>query len=292
MAASGGDTLFIAEGSSRLVKIHPSVLFSIIDHFIRRPEGQTRVIGTLLGYSTDTHVELVNCFAVPHSEKQDEVAVGQTFNKNMCSLHTRVNTKEKIVGWYATSMDGMCIVDSSSLIHDFYANECADPIHIVVDTALIANTVGVKAYVSTPLQIAGVEFANMFHQVQVEMSSSDAERICMDRMLKGQAAPFQTSEALSTLPHELTSLETSMQRLLGMIELVSNHVDKVVSGEREADNETGRCIADTLASVPRIRPQVFDRIFNDNLQDLLMVSYLSSLTKSQLAIAERLNAAM
>ena len=77
-----------------------------------------------------------------------------------------------------------------------------------------------------------------------------------------------------------------------MIEEASGYVDRVVSGEEKADHETGRRIADTLASVPRIRPEVFDKIFNDNLQDLLMVSYLSSLTKSQLAIAERLNSAM
>ena len=55
------------------------------------------------------------------SEKQEEVAVGQTFNRTMYNLHSAVNKKEQIVGWYATSMDGSLIVDSSSLIHDFYA---------------------------------------------------------------------------------------------------------------------------------------------------------------------------
>jgi hypothetical protein len=34
------------------------------------------------------------------------------------------------VGWYATSMDGgLCVVDSSSLIHDFYADECEVSTH-------------------------------------------------------------------------------------------------------------------------------------------------------------------
>jgi len=47
-----------------------------------------------------------------------------------------VNPKESIVGWYATSMDGAGIVDSSSLIHDFYSEECDDPVHLVVDTAM------------------------------------------------------------------------------------------------------------------------------------------------------------
>lgn len=292
-AVSGGDTLFIAEGASKVVKIHPSVLFSILDHYIRRPKRQQRVIGTLLGHLTEAGscVEVVNSFAVPHSEGE-EVAVGQAFNRTMYNLHSRVNVKEQIVGWYATSMDGASIVYSSSLIHDHYAKECDDPVHVVLDTALTNNRVGCKAYVSTPLTVAGIDYANMFHQVKVEMCSSEPERICIDRMLKGQERPFESAEAVSSMTHEMKSLEGSIQRLLDMIEQASEYVDQVVDGQQEADHEVGRRIADTLASVPRIRPEVFDKIFNDNLQDLLMVSYLSSLTKSQLAIAERLNAAM
>lgn len=37
---------------------------------------------------------------------------------------------------YATSFDGVSIVDDSSLIHDFYTGECERPVHLVVDTAL------------------------------------------------------------------------------------------------------------------------------------------------------------
>lgn len=291
---SGGDTLFISSGASKVVKVHPSVLFSVLDHFLRRPEGQQRVIGTLLGTVSEagSTVEVVNSFAVPHSEKQEEVAVGQAFNRTMFGLHSRVNPKEQIVGWYATTMDGTSIVDSSSLIHEFYAQECDDPVHLVLDTALTNDTVGVKAFVSTPLVVAGMEFANQFHQVKVETVCSEPERICIDRMIQGQERPFESAEAVSSMTHEMQSLEGSMERLLAMIDQASGYVDRVVAGEEEADHEIGRRIADTLASVPRIRPEVFDRIFNDNLQDLLMVSYLSSLTKTQLAIAERLNSAM
>ena len=136
MPLSGGDTLFIAKGASRLVKVHPAVLFSILDHYIRRTEGQKRVIGTLLGIVDEVSgsVEVTNCFAVTHSDKQDEVFLDKKFQQTMSDLHYRVNPKEVIVGWYATSMDGVSIVDSSSLIHDFYASECEDPVHLVVDT--------------------------------------------------------------------------------------------------------------------------------------------------------------
>lgn len=55
------------------VKIHPVVLFSIIDHFTRRNEGQERVIGTLLGTVRDGEIEVRNCFPVPHNETEEQV---------------------------------------------------------------------------------------------------------------------------------------------------------------------------------------------------------------------------
>ena len=65
-----------------------------------------------------------------------------------------------------------------------------------------------------------------------------------------------------------------------------------VAGDTPADEKLGRYIADALAVVPRIRPEVFDKIFNGHLQDLLMVSYLSNLTKTQLDIATKLHGAL
>jgi translation initiation factor 3 subunit F len=79
-----------------------------------------------------------------------------------------------------------------------------------------------------------------------------------------------------------------MKRLLEMLETTSDHVDQVVAGKITPDNEVGREIAATLAAVPRVRPEVFDRVFNDSLQDLLMTTYLSNLTRTQLAIASKL----
>ena len=39
------ETLFLRTGTQLSVKLHPLVVFSILDHYIRRNEGQMRVIG-------------------------------------------------------------------------------------------------------------------------------------------------------------------------------------------------------------------------------------------------------
>ena len=76
--------------------------------------------------------------------------------------------------------------------------------------------------------------------------------------------------------------------LLEMLETASTYVDEVVDGKKQPEDIIGREIAATLAAVPRVRPEVFDRVFNDSLQDLLMATYLSNLTRTQLAIASKL----
>merc|ERR1711983_279342 len=112
---------------------------------------------------------------------------------------------------------------------------------------------------------------------------SDSERICLHRMICSDSQQ-------STIEDENTTLQHSMERLYEMLDNASAYVGQVVEGSVEPDVKIGRQLADTLSSIPAIRKDLFDKVFNDTLQDLMMVSYLSNLTRTQLSIAEKLNA--
>lgn len=90
---------YFCRRSPASVTVHPVALFSILDHFLRRKDSQERVIGTLLGTRTDHEIEVRNCFAVLHSETEDQVAVDMDYHRTMFDLHQKVNPKEVIVGW-------------------------------------------------------------------------------------------------------------------------------------------------------------------------------------------------
>lgn len=257
------------------------------------------MIGTLLGKREGDRVEITNAFAVPHAERGDEVAIGKDFNRQMLALHLRANPRETVVGWYATALprdEGAgtgslprCIADTSSLIHEFYAGECDDePVHLVADASLAADAVALRAYRACPVCVRGEPLANAFHELHLTMTASEAERICVDRMVgaagKSAGAPADADGG--------RALRTSMEKLLAMLETCSEYVDGVVDGTVSPDDEVGRDISETLSAVPRIRPEVFDKMFNDSLQDMLMVTYLSNITKTQLTIAEKLNEAL
>jgi len=269
------------------VNLHPVVLFSILDHYVRRNEGQKRVIGTLLGRIVDGQIEVVNSFPVPHQEKLDEVAVGKEFNRQMYGLHRHVNKTEEIVGWYATTVDGSAFTEHSCLIHDFYSQECKQPVHLVVDTSLINNALNIKAFISSRLTIEPRMLAARFQQIEVKNKSSEPEKIGVETMLKSiDAGGDITVDATGS---EMMNLQQAIESLLGALGTTCNYVDAVVAGKKPIKHDVGQLVARAVASVPRIKAQELEKMFDDSVQDLLMVSYLSNLTRTQLAVAEKLN---
>lgn len=296
MSAWGQDAAPVAsKNGSKLpskVKVHPIVVFTVLDHYTRRNEGADRVIGTLLGTVCEKTgaVEVTNAFAVPHNEKDGEVAVGQAFNKTMFGLLSRVNSTEKIVGWYATGSDEEQINESSGLIHDFYASECADAVHLVVDVSLGEKGVQCFAFASKRLTLStGLELARSFPRLKCEIAFTETERLCVERMIAGQDEPFSSPTSLATLPSDLDGVALSVDRLEQLVSRVGEYVDEVVTGKRQPTPEAARYIADALQSLPNLDGTSRIEAFNTSMQDVVMVSYLASITKAQLAIAAKIH---
>merc|ERR1719284_2297681 len=122
------------------VKVHPVVLFQIADAYERRSMENHRVIGTLVGSVDKQAVEVTNCFCVPHKEYEDHVEAELQYAQDMFELNKKVNQGESLVGWFATGNE---ITSHSALIHDYYARETKDPIHLPVEiTAYEPEVIG------------------------------------------------------------------------------------------------------------------------------------------------------
>ena len=72
------------------INIHPVALFSITDAYERRSDVNSRVIGTLLGYTDSRDIHVTNSFAVPHTENETEVFMSIEFNQMMLNLNGKV----------------------------------------------------------------------------------------------------------------------------------------------------------------------------------------------------------
>ncbi|CAK0783793.1 hypothetical protein CVIRNUC_006993 [Coccomyxa viridis] len=258
------------------VKLKPLVLFNICDAYIRRNETQQRVIGTLLGHIADGVVYIQNCYAVPHNESNDQVSVDIQHHRTLYDLHHRVNAKEQIVGWYAT---GSQLTGPDALIQDFYAAECANAVHLTVDTAMDTGSIKISAFVARKLTLGDRLLARKFQEVDCEIDTQEIETVGVDTLKKDGAAP---------LPRDLDGLQKTLERLQDSLSRAHAYGEEVVAGKKPADISLGRYLADTVTGIPRFEAEEFESMLTDSTQDSLLVMYLSNLVRSHLALADRL----
>ena len=74
-----------------------------------------------------------------------------------------------------------------------------------------------------------------------------------------------------------------------MMDTVIQYVEAVLDGTQEPDNSIGRALNSLILSLPKMDSDQFEEMLNSNLKDLLMVVYLSQMTKTQLQLNEKLS---
>lgn len=266
--------------------VHPAVLFSIVDHYSRREEEQQRVIGTLLGTVDDEgKVVVCSCFPVPHTETEEQVAVNTDFHATMLQLHQRVYPKQQVVGWYSTGEE---VNDSSILFHDFYGQEVERPVHLLLDLGLGESRMSCKAYISAQLSLGEMVLGTVFQDIKLTVDGQ-ADRVGIDTVLKTsshEAMEGPGGSAGQGPTAEVESMELVVKKLLRTLENVMEHVEK--QGVHSTDPGVLRLLQDVVASAPRMPAIQFDQMFNSQVQDMLVVVYLANLTRTQLALAEKL----
>merc|ERR1712216_654112 len=169
--------------------------------------------------------------------------------------------------------------------------EVGMPVHLCMDTKINeAGKMEMKAYTSVPVQLGRKQLGSRFVEVGCKLLVSDAEKIGLDVLL-GNSDKI-TGEGDLAPRSDIEGLEASIEKTQALLETVSKYITDVQGGKVEGNIEVGRLLADTIAAVPVMKPGVFEKTFHDGLQDLLMVSYLAQMTRTQLALAERIQAVL
>ncbi|WIA19955.1 hypothetical protein OEZ85_005837 [Tetradesmus obliquus] len=272
-------------GANITVKVHPVVLLQICDAYIRRNDKQDRVIGTLLGTATEGVVTVSRCYVVPHTESADQVAVDIVHHKTMHELHQRVAPSQIIVGWFSTTGGGLN--SSDALIQEHYSKEVTasyGPVHLRLDTSLQQDKLPCSTFVSRGLALGDKPLGMEFVEVPCDVAYGDVERVGVSLLVSGDPEKGKPTA-------EQETLATSITRLTALLGKAQAYVEDVVAGRREGDASVGRYLADTLAVVPHLEPAAFERMFNEGVQDDLLLSYFAHLVRSQVSLAERLGTA-
>lgn len=281
-------------GALPVVKLHPSVVIEILTLYNKRTERNARIIGSLLGTNRDGVCEVTNCFGVPFTEKDNQmyVTINTEYHSRIYACHKKINKKEIILGWFSTTTpDNRLVVDNCSLINEYYSGECQDPIHLVVDTNLTSSDINIKGFTSKQLIIDNVPVANMFHEIKVEVVMTDAELTCFYHMIKGQNSNINLkdeSKIISSFSDAKLKQKNAIAKLLQVLDNVQGYVDNVVNGKSMPIIAIGIQLNDVLSSLHSLKREDIELILSEKKQDLLMISYLVSLVRTQISISEKI----
>lgn len=265
--------------------VEPVVLFSVVDHYSRREVGQDFVIGTLLGTEEGGVITICSSFPVPHTEVEDQIALNSDFHATMLALQQRVTPQHKVVGWYST---GENVNENTTLFHQFYGQDVERPVHLLFDLGLGERRMSCKAYVSSGLTLGETRLGTMFSEIRLTIVNGDSDRVGIDTLLK-MTEGGKTGSAGSG---ELDSVEATVKKLLRTLEGVTDFVEKVTKGQATAEPAVVRLLQQLVASAPRLPTDSFGKMFNTQVQDMLTIVYLANLTRTQLALAEKLQSTL
>jgi translation initiation factor 3 subunit F len=205
-----------------------------------------------------------------------QIAIDVVHHQTMLALQQKVNPRDRIVGWFSTGTD---LAGSDALIHNFYADQCAKPVHLVLDTTLQNARMSVKAFVSRLLTLKGRELAREFQEVPCEIRTVETERAAGDVL---------AHEVVEKLPSEGEGLVASLEKLRRTLAAAEAYVADVVEGRRSANVAVGRQLAEAMAAIPRFVPEELAKLVRDNQNDVLLTAYLAGLVKAHIALADKL----
>jgi len=277
-------------------RVHPVAVLKILDAYVRRPESADRIIGTLLGWiSEGSVVDITDCFPVLHRDGDDQAFLNKDYHVQMLALKEKVSSREVVVGWFATGAE---INPLSANIHKYYCSKesgfnatavLPGPVHLLVDTTLSGQAFGMKAYVN--VRTLAAENLLQFHEVPLRVQTSAAEKSGISQLMQARRANRDTPAGQNVKGiNTLDGFEAGLKELLGLFKRMQEYVRAVQAGKVEGDLQVGRGLTQALCSEPVIDINAVEQLCNSSLQDALMVVYLSNLTRTQVAIAEKINA--
>jgi len=262
------------------VKVHPTVLFQIVNAYERRNIDRTAILGTLLGTLDKTCVEVPNCFVVPHNINTDgQVSIEMHLADVMYKLNKQVHPEEVIVGWWTTGFE---VPSIAVPINDYYARQCTNPIHLLVDTTLNAGRMSTKAFVQVDIGVPDGSQGAMFSPIPVEIVQYAPEAVAMKVLLRAR------TRGKTEILNELPQIAASTVEMEQMLQQVLDYVDDVLADKIQPDNMIGRNLLKIVQSVPNMSKEDMDGMMNANIKDLLMSMYLAQLTRVQVQLNEKL----
>jgi 26S proteasome regulatory subunit N8 len=268
------------------VTVSPLVLLSVVDHYNRvAKDTKKRVVGVILGDSSDGIIKVTNSYAIPFEEDDKNSGVwflDHNYIDSMGEMFKKINAKEKLIGWYHS---GPKLKSSDLKINEVFKKYTANPLLLIVDVQ--PRTVGIPTdayFAVADIKMDGSAAEKTFVHVPSLIEAEEAEEIGVEHLLRDIR-----DQAAGNLSLRVTSTYQSLLGLHQKLREIANYLDKVYT-KKLPINHT---ILGKLQNVFNLLPNLsndsnttnnqLSTAFTVKTNDELMVVYISTLVRAIIA---------
>jgi 26S proteasome regulatory subunit N8 len=270
------------------VAIHPIVLLSVVDHYNRIAKGTNRrVVGALLGEYVDEKIDITNCYALPFEEDPKDKKVwyvDHTYSEQMFEMFQKINSKEKIVGWYSS---GPKIRPHDIEINEVFRKYCDKPVFVIIDVQEKKETIGIPAdsYIMKEEVDQDGQLIKAFFKLNTTIEASLPEQIGVEFMLKD----INDQTRVGSVSKIITDKEQSLQALIKKLTDIKNYLTNVISGKIPLNSQILYNIQEIFNLLPNFDIESLIKAMSIQTNNNYLVLYLSWLYKTVVTLHKLIN---
>ena len=270
------------------VVVHPIVLLSVVDHYNRiAKETNRRVVGALLGEYIDEKIDITNCYALPFEEDPKDKKVwyvDHTYSEQMFEMFQKINSKEKIVGWYSS---GPKIRPHDIEINEVFRKYCDKPVFVIIDVQEKKESIGIPAesYIMKEEVDQDGQLIKTFFKLNTTIEASLPEQIGVEFMLKD----INDQTKVGSVSKIITDKEQSLQALIKKLTDIKNYLAYVISGKIPLNTQIIFNVQEIFNLLPNFDTESLIKAMSIQTNNNYLVLYLSWLYKTVVALHKLIN---
>ncbi|KAK4699864.1 hypothetical protein P7C70_g6393, partial [Phenoliferia sp. Uapishka_3] len=149
------------------------------------------------------------------------------------------------------------------------------PLFLQLSKAAVTKDLPVTIYESV-MEIIDNEAEVVLVQASYEIETGEAERVAVDHASKSNTS---STGSQSSLIASLTTQRNAIKMLFDRVSVIVQYLNAVAAGTAVKDQETLRQISALISSLPATDSEDFRDEFMTEHNDILLTTYLSTLTK-------------
>jgi len=262
------------------VEIHPLVLLSVTDHYNRvAKDTKKRVVGCLLGQRIGKRLDVTNSFAVPFDEEDRAPStwfLDFNYLEDLAYMFKRVNSREKIVGWYSS---GPKLKKNDIDIHKIFYQYNSEPICCIIRVSEDSQDLPTKAYCGIDCVQSDGRHSKEFAHIQSIVTASEAEQVGVEHLLREIE-----NISLSTLTTEVNHKSTSLNGLIERLIMIENYLNDIINNNLPINQDILQNLQLIFNLLPNLNKKNVIQSFQVKKNDLMLNIYIASLLRSILAL--------